>query len=205
MKRLFIVTFLLLSLILPIEVKANEKSDIVSLSSCVDSESARFIRGVLEIKTKFIGIQSEEKINDSMDDEINGSLVNDYVCSILTNAKTIRIEYEPFLKEEDKFGRIQVWVFVDDVLLQEDLIKNGYARAMYLEDNYLYTNKLKEAQKYAKEQKLGVWMEKDEVTTKEEKEDKEESKGIVEMIVDFFVSIFRKIKEFVDNIINNIL
>ena len=57
MKRSFIIIILLLTLILPIEVKASETSDNVKLSSCVDSESARFIRGVLEVKVKFIGIK----------------------------------------------------------------------------------------------------------------------------------------------------
>ena len=207
MKRIIIISFLLLTLILPIEVKAVETSDNVSLSSCVDSESARFIRGVLEIKVKFIGIQSEEKIKASENDEINGSLVDDYVCSLLENAKSIRIEYEPKLQNEDKFGRIPVWVFVDGSLLQEDLIRNGYARAMYLEDDYKYADKIKEAQSYAKEQKLGIWMDKED--TQEEStlqtQEEEESKGIIEIIIDFIISIFRKIKEFVDNIIKNIL
>lgn len=206
MKRTSIIIILLLTLILPVKINAIEnKSDIVKLSSCVDSESARFIRGVLEVKVKFIGIQLEEKIIDDENDEINGSYVSDYVCSILENAKTIKIEYEPSLTEEDRYGRIQAWVFVDDHLLQEDLIKNGYARAMFLEDDYIYTNKLKEAQSYAKEQKLGIWMEKEAEPLNNKEEEKEESKGIIEIIIDFFVSIFRKIKEFVDSIINNIL
>ena len=208
MKRTIIIILLLLTLILPIEVKAIEKnSDTVTLSSCVDSESARFIRGVLEIKVKFIGIQPEEKVVDDEYDEINGSSIDDYVCSMLTNAKNIRIEYEPSIKNEDKFGRIQAWVFVDDSLLQEDLVKNGYARAMYLEDDYLYTDKMKDAQTYAKENKVGIWMEKEIVPIENKKEEKEEekSKGLIEIIVDFIVSIFRKIKEFVDSIINNIL
>ena len=205
MKRSFIIIILLLTLILPIEVKASETSDNVKLSSCVDSESARFIRGVLEVKVKFIGIQSEEKVIDDELDEINGSSVDDYVCSMLENAKEIRLEYEPSIKTEDKFGRIQAWVFVDNNLLQENLIKNGYARAMYIEDDYLYTEKVKEAQAYAKENKLGIWMEKEtEPVTNEDTKEEEKSKGILDIIIDFFVSIFRKIKEFVDNLINNI-
>ena len=205
MKRSFIIIILLLTLILPIEVKASETSDNVKLSSCVDSESARFIRGVLEVKVKFIGIQSEEKVIDDEHDEINGSSIDDYVCSMLENAKEIRLEYEPSIKTEDKFGRIQAWVFVDNNLLQEDLIKNGYARAMYIEDDYLYTEKVKEAQVYAKENKLGIWMEKEtEPVTNEDTKEEEKSKGILDIIIDFFVSIFRKIKEFVDNLINNI-
>lgn len=204
MKRTIII-ILLLTLILPIKVHANEpKSDIVKLSSCVDSESARFIRDVLEIKVKFIGIQLESKIIDDEDDEINGSFVSDYVCSLLENAKQIKVEYEPSIKTEDKFGRIQAWVFVDDTLLQEDLIKNGYARAMYLEDDYLYADNLKDAQTYAKTNNLGIWMSNETVETIEEQPE-EESKGIIDIIIDFFISIFKKIRDFIDSIINNIL
>ena len=44
-----------------------------------------------------------------------------------------------------------------------------------------------------------------EALNNKEETKEEESKGIIEIIVDFFISIFRKIKEFVDSIINNIL
>ena len=205
MKKILII-LILFTLMLPIKTNASEQEDIVKLSNCVDSESARFILGVSEIKVKFIGIQLEEKIRDSEDDEINGSFVSDYVCSLLTNAKQIKIQYEPNIEKEDKYGRIQAWVFVDDVLLQEDLIKNGYARSMYIEDNYLYADKIKEAQKEAKENKKGMWMEKvDDSVADNTKESEEKSKGIIDIIIDFFVSIFRKIKEFIDGIINDIL
>ena len=205
-KRIVLIVLLLITFILPIEVKAKETSDIVTLSSCVDAEQARFIRGVLEVKVKFIGIQPEERIASSDNDEINGADVKDYICSMLENAKEIKLEYEPSIDGEDKFGRIMAWVFVDGSLLQEETVKNGYARVMYLEDNYLYSDRMKSAQAYAKENKLGIWMEKEEVVTEEPIETKEEeSKGIIEIIIDFFVSIFRKIKEFIDNIINNLL
>ena len=205
MKKI-LFALILFALILPIKTYASEQEDEVRLNNCVDSESARFILGVSEIKVKFIGIQLEEKVIDNETDEINGSFVSDYVCSVLTNAKKIRIQYEPNIEKEDRFGRIQAWVFVDDVLLQEDLIKNGYARAMYIEDNYLYSETLKAAQKSAKDKKIGVWMDNTEEEKDLNKEKKEEkSKSIFDMIFDFFASIFRKIKEFIDGIIDNVL
>ena len=203
MKKI-ITLIILATLILPIKIYAVEQ-DTVSLSNCVDSESARFMLGVGEIKVKFIGIQLEEKVIDSDDDEINGSFISDYVCSVLTNAKQIRIEYEPNIEKEDKYGRIQAWVFVDDVLLQEDLIKNGYAKPMYLEENYLYYEKLKVAQKYAKDNKIGMWSEEEKVEEPEPVKEEKKSKGIIETIIDFFKSIINAICEFVDSIIKNIL
>ena len=202
MKKILVLLMLLL-IALPFKVEANESNDIVKLSNCVDSESARFILGVQEIKVKFIGIQLEEKIIDSEDDEI--SFVSDYVCSILENAKEIKIEYEPNIQKEDKYGRIQAWVFVDDTLVQEDLIRNGYARVMYVDDDYLYFEKLTEAQNYAKENKLGIWMEKEEPVDVVNKKEEPKEKGIIEIIIDFLKSIINAICDFVDSIIKNIL
>lgn len=200
MKRKIIIIILLFTLLLPIKAIANEsQSDVVSLSNCANSESARFILGVTEIKVKFIGIQFEE--NDESND-INEDFVSNYVCETLKNAKEIRIEYEPNIEKEDRFGRIQAWVFVDDILLQEDLINKGYVKVMYLEDNYTYTEKLKDSQKKAKEDKVGIWnLKEDEQEEKIVKEEKK-SKGILDMIVDFLASIFRAIRDFIDSIIN---
>lgn len=203
MKRKIIIIILLFTLLLPIKAIANEsQSDVVYLSNCANSESARFILGVNEIKVKFIGIQLEEKKKDNENDNVNETNVSNYVCELLKNAKEIKIEYEPNIEKEDRFGRIQAWVFVDDVLLQEDLINKGYAKAMYLEDNYKYTEKLKEAQKNAKENKIGIWEEKEEDIVEEKQIEGKKSKGIIDMIVDFFASIFRAIRDFIDSIIS---
>jgi len=207
MKKLLII-LTIISIILPFRVIAKGlSSDTVTLNNCVDGNSARFMLGLNEIKVKFLGIESEEIIKDDETDEINGSFVSDYVCSTLQSAKKIRIEYEPNIDKEDKYGRIQAWVFVDDVLLQEDLVKNGYARIMYVNDDFTYLERLKEAQSFAKENKLGVWKEfEGDIEPKEEpKENKSKrEKGILEKIVDFIVGIFNKIFEFIDDLINNI-
>ena len=199
MKKLFIL-FVIIAVVFPIIT--NAETDKVILSNCVDSESGRFILNVVEIKVKFLGIQKVTIDNESLD-------IDQYVCSKLTNAKEIKIEYEPLEKEQDSFGRILAWVFVDDVLLQEDLLKNGYSKILSLNDDYLYSTKLKEAQKYAKDNNLGVWKQEDSLDvsldTEEEKEENEENKSIFRIIIDFFKDIFSKIRKFIDNLINNIL
>ena len=205
------IILLIFLILLPIRVlAANSTSDTVSLSNCVDGNSARFMLGLGEVKVRFLGIEVEEKIKDDETDEINESLVSDYVCSSLKSAKKIKIEYEPNTSKEDKLGRIQAWVFLDDVLLQEDLVKLGYAKVMYIDDNYLYSDKLKDAQNSAKQMKLGIW--KDYVeeinNDKDEKpveEEKKKSKGIIGSIIDFIVGLFDKLLKFIDDIISNVL
>ncbi len=204
---MFIMFF---SILLPVKIYAEEtKSDTVYLNNCVDGNSARFMLGLHEIKVKFIAVESDEIIKDDKTDEINESFISDYVCEMLKSAKKIRIEYEPNAQREDKYGRIQAWVFVDDVLLQEDLVSIGYARVMYLNDNYLYADKLKEAQSNAKKMNLGIWkQDKEEMTPSDAKEEiveEKKSKGFFETIIDFFKDLFKGLLSFIDDLINNIL
>lgn len=186
--------------------------DTVTLSKCVDGNSARFMLGNNEIKVKFLGIDTSSNIITSPADEINGALVSDYVCSILENAKDIKIEYEPNSEKEDKYGRLLVWVYVDDVLLQENLLKQGYSTIAYLYDDYSYSEVLKEAESYAKDNKLGVWQEKlntnvnTNINTDDiEDDNKEESKNIFSMLMNFLNEIFEKFLKFIDDLINNML
>lgn len=211
MRKIFALILLLL-IILPTKSFSLELTkDAVTLSNCVDEDSARFMLGVEEINVKFLGIESDETIKDDETDEINGSYVSNYVCETLKSAKKIEIQYEPNIEKEDKFGRIQAWVVIDGILLQEDLVKNGYARVMYIKDEYTYADDLKTAQEYAKLNNLGLWKEEivDTASDDQEKEEKEnnksKNKGIIGIIIDFIVDIFNKIIKFIDDLINNIL
>ncbi len=208
MKKFFALILLLL-IILPTKSFSLELTkDSVTLSNCVDGDSARFMLGVEEINVKFLGIESDETIKDDETDEINGSYVSSYVCESLKGAKKIEIQYEPNIEKEDKFGRIQAWVVVDGILLQEDLVKNGYAKVMYIKDEYTYADDLKNAQEYAKLNKLGLWKEEIVDTASDDQEienNKSKNKGIIGIIIDFIVDIFNKIIKFIDDLINNIL
>lgn len=203
-----IATMILLIVILPIKVVALEStSDTVKLSNCVDGNSARFMLGLGEIKVKFLGIEAEETIKDDVTNEIDETFVSDYVCEQLQSAKSIKIEYDSNAEKEDKFGRIQAWVYVDDSLLQEDLVRNGYAKIMYVNEDYLYTEKLKEAQNYAKENKLGVWKDDEQKLENTDNEDSKDnkSKGFFETIGDFIGDLFDKLLKFIDDIISDVL
>ena len=51
------------------------------------------------------------------------------------------------------------WVWVDDVLLQDDLVSKGYAEVAYLYGKYKYVDLLKDHQAVAEASKIGVWNE----------------------------------------------
>ena len=206
MKKLITTVMVIVLLLLPLKVMAAQStSDEVTLSNCVDGNSARFMLGLTEIKVKFIGIEAEEKVTANENDEFNESSVKDYVCEAFKGAKKIKIEYEPNSDREDKYGRTLAWVYIDDLLLQEDLVRQGYAKVVYINDDYLHASELKEALNYAKSKKLGVWMNEPAAVENETEEVKEEkSKGLFEMILDFIGDLINKIIKLIDDLISNI-
>lgn len=210
MKKIFIFLTLICAMFSTHIVNATEiESDIVTLSTCVDGNSARFMLNNKEIKVKFIATESVSTIMSEYNDEINGSLVNDYVCSVLTNAKTIKIEYDPNSEKEDKYGRTLAWVYVDDVLLQQHLVELGYAKVAFIYNDYLYNDTLLEAERIAKEEKKGVWKEviDDQVVveTPTSTVETKEEENIFKVLMNFLNEIFEKLLKLIDDLINNVL
>lgn len=151
MKKIVISFIILLSISISIKVNAKE---IVTLSKCVDGDTAWFYLNNEEIKTRFLAIDTPESTNEK---EPFGKEASNFTCEFLKNAKKIEIEYDKNSDKLDKYDRHLVWVFVDNVLLQEKLIENGLAEVKYLYDEYKYTNTLKEKEKIAKEKELNIW------------------------------------------------
>lgn len=99
----------------------------------------------------FVSCKNTEIIVQKDDENVNISLFNlkiteeegwVQVSKLLENAKDIRIEIDPSSKIEDT---IPVYLFVDDILVQEELIKNGYGYPMIHNPEYTYENRLEKA------------------------------------------------------------
>jgi len=151
MKKLFIG--IIIFLISIGNVSASEKYE-VTLSKCVDGDTAWFIKDDEEIKTRFLAIDTPESTNKI---EEYGKEASEYTCNLLTNAGVIEIEYDPDSDQLDKYNRHLVWVFVDGKLLQEKIIENGFGEIAYLYGDYIYTDTLEIAQEKAKNNRLGIW------------------------------------------------
>ena len=149
MKKFFI--FIILSLCIINNVNAKE---IVTLSKCVDGDTAWFYLNGKEIKTRFLAIDTPESTNKI---EEYGKEASNFTCDKLTNAKKIEIEYDENSDKTDKYNRELVWVFVDNELLQNLIIKEGLGEVAYLYGDYKYTSLLQKSQLEAQEKKMNIW------------------------------------------------
>ena len=126
----------------------------VKLDKCVDGDTAWFYLNNEKIKTRFLAIDTPESTNKK---EPFGKEASDFTCNLLSTAKKIEIEYDSNSDKLDKYNRHLVWIFVDDDLLQNLIIKQGLGKVEYLYDDYKYTNILKTSEIIAKTKQIGIW------------------------------------------------
>lgn len=193
MKRKVLLFIILLCMIISNDVYAVSRTK-AKLSKCVDGDTAKLIIKGKEEKVRFLAINTPEY--EKKVEEYYGKESSEYTCKKLSNAKTIELEYDPKSEERDKYGRILAWIYVDDKLLQEELVKKGYAEIKYVYDDYLYVEKLKKLEEKAKEKKLGIWNE-----NEKNNEEIDEKEQILSFIKDILEKISKKVLEKVENML----
>ncbi|MEC1178786.1 thermonuclease family protein [Metasolibacillus meyeri] len=77
--------------------------------------------------------------------------------NLLKNASKIELLFDVG-PETDKYDRLLAYIYIDDVLLQESLLKNGLAVMRYMnKPNNTLEAELNEIQAEAKEEQLHIW------------------------------------------------
>lgn len=151
-----LLLFLLILVSFANNVVAKEK---VTFSKCVDGDTIK-VTIDNEVKTvRMLAVDTPESVHPTKGVEFFGKEASEYTCNIISNASKIELEFDPGSDREDKYDRLLAWVWVDDTLLQDELIKNGYAEVAYLYGDYKYTSLLQDHQKIAEASKIGIWNE----------------------------------------------
>ncbi len=128
----------------------------VELVNCIDGDTARFKENGNIYTYRFLGINTPE-VNPVV--ERYGKDASNYTCKKLKSAKNIYVSYEKTSIKTDKYQRHLVWVYVDDNLLQELLIENGYAYVEYVYTNLTYLDQLYKSEKKVIESKINLYNE----------------------------------------------
>lgn len=149
-----ILTILSIFFIAINSVYAKEK---VTLSKCVDGDTIKVILNDKEYTVRMLAIDTPESVHPTKPVEYYGKEASEYTCNKVTSATKLELEYDKNSDKLDKYNRLLAWVFVDDNLLQEELVASGYAKVAYLYGDYKYTSLLKEKQELASAKNLGIW------------------------------------------------
>lgn len=129
-------------------ISDNLKTE-VKLINCTSSSNIWFD---IEGSEKRVALLAFDREDGSLNSEIDN-----YICNSLSNANKIEIEYDEKITTTDKYNRLQVWIYIDNILLQKELIEKGYGQVNYILDEYNYLEELCNSQKIAISNSLGIW------------------------------------------------
>ena len=73
----------------------------------------------------------------------------------LVEGKTVRLEKD--ISETDKYGRLLRYVYIDDIFVNAELVRQGLAWAKTYEPDTKYQGILEEAEAEAERNKIGIW------------------------------------------------
>jgi micrococcal nuclease len=128
----------------------------ITVTRVIDGDTIEVnIAGVI-YDVRYIGIDTPE-----LDDErpefcalaqeatrLNRQLVED---------KTVRLEKD--ISETDKYDRLLRYVYVEDVFVNAELVRQGLAWAKAYEPDIKYQDILEEAEVEARQARIGIWQE----------------------------------------------
>ena len=199
------VVFLLIIFLFPGVVFASGREE-VTFSKCVDGDTAKFIINNKEETVRFLAVDTPETKHPTKGEEPYGKEASDYTCNRLTEGNKIELEYDDNSTKTDKYNRYLAWIFVDDNLLQAELVKNGLAEVAYLYGDYKYTDLLKDYEQTAIATKVGMHSDTDtssytkdkEVSSKkknkkQEKSTENDKEKIKNSILDYISSLLDEI------------
>ena len=151
-KRLLLIISIFL-----IGINSVFADDVVEYVNCIDGDTIKVKINDEEKTIRLLAIDAPEDSPDRID--YYGKEASEYTCNRIKKAKKIVLEYDQNSDKQDKYDRVLAWVFVDNKLLEEELVKRGYAKVAYLYGEYKYTERIKEQETKAKENNLGIWNE----------------------------------------------
>jgi len=136
--------------------KDSERTGYYKVVNVVDGDTIKIdFNG--EIKTvRFIGIDTPEVNHPSEPVQCYGVEASLKTKEIL-EGKEVRLEQD--VSETDRYGRILAYIWLNDVLINEKVVKEGYAFSSSYPPDVKYQDVLDLAETYARENKLGLWSE----------------------------------------------
>lgn len=108
-----------------------------------------------ETKIRMIGVDTPESVHSDNSKNCQfGKISSDYTENLLSN-QSVSLEYDA--EKYDKYGRVLAYVYLDENMVNLDLVINGYAVAKEYEPNTKYAEVFTEAQIKAEKAKSGMW------------------------------------------------
>lgn len=139
------------------QVLAKEEQKYFPVTHVVDGDTIDVnINGAIE-RVRLIGIDTPEVVDPRKPVECFGVEASNKAKAILS-AQSVSLENDDSQSNRDKYDRLLRYVFLQDgTNFNKLMIEQGYAHEYTYDLPYKYQQEFKQAQTYARENKLGLW------------------------------------------------
>ena len=128
--------------------------ELVKVVRVVDGDTINVeINGKVE-PVRYIGIDTPETVDPRKPVQCFG-VESSKKNKELLEGKTVRLETD--ITDRDKYNRLLRYVWLDDILINQKLVEDGFAKSYSYPPDIKYQDKFVAAEKKAREDKLGLW------------------------------------------------
>jgi micrococcal nuclease len=120
----------------------------------VDGDTAHMRVDGRDVDVRFIGIDTPETVAPDQPIECYGPQASAYTERRLEGR---RVELEFDVEREDRYGRTLAYVWLDDELFNETLVRDGYALVTTFPPDVRYVDRFVAAQRDARDHDRGLW------------------------------------------------
>lgn len=115
------------------------------VSSVIDGDTVKLQNGE---KVRLLGINTPEKGQPYYDEATNR-------LKELIEGKTVTLEKD--VDDKDQYGRLLRYIYIDDTLVNLEMVREGYGNVYIIPPNTKYSNKFEGAEEEAKNAQRGMW------------------------------------------------
>jgi len=143
----------LLGLVLPVTGQSALEGAVVRI---VDGDTIHVrVDGRLE-KVRYIGVNTPEVHHPRKGEEPGGRAAA-AVNRDLVTGRRVRLELD--VQSRDRHGRLLAYVWVDDTMINAELVRRGFAQVMTVPPNVRHQSLFLELQRQARDAGRGLWAE----------------------------------------------
>lgn len=136
---------------LPASPGARVAADVIRV---VDGDTIHVDLRGRDVTIRLIGIDTPETVAPEQPVECFGRQASAYVTSRLEGG-TVDLEFD--IEQIDRFGRTLAYVWIGDELINETLVRQGYAVVTTFPPDVRYVDRFTAAQREARTEGAGLW------------------------------------------------
>jgi len=126
----------------------------VQVVQVVDGDTIRVDLGGRETPVRLIGIDTPERDGPFTDEECFGARASRFTTDALGGR---RVDLEFDVERTDRFDRTLAYIWVEGSLFNERILREGYAVLATFPPNVRYVQRLRAAQRRARDARAGLW------------------------------------------------